>query len=347
MTNGRRMNKKNNVYLKKRQWIPLLLLAIIVGLVAYIVEKVTAYESVDLTLSDEELGITEDNPSIAVSTKSDKIFHMALFGLDRRDSEDQHSRSDAMIIATLDFKHDKVKLTSLMRDQLVDIEGHGLDKLNHAYAYGGAPLALKTINQNFGTDIRNYATVDFFMLEDIINAIGGVTVPINEEERLELNKQLRSVRKPLIKQEGEVHMDGQTAVAYSRIRYVGDGDFERTERQRRVLQAMVVKAKEAGPYGMAKLWMTIAPYVETSLSTDEILTLGRDYYTNEKMEWEQARFPLDGTWRDGRHHGSWVMEVDLEAQKRVIQDYLYRDLPPKGMETVFKEPLLLERFGSY
>ena len=143
-------------------------------------------------------------------------------------------------------------------------------------------------------------------------------------------------------------MDGQTAVAYSRIRYVGDGDFERTERQRRVLQAMVVKAKEAGPYGMAKLWMTVAPYVETSLSTDKILSLGKEYYTKEKMDWEQARFPLDGTWRDGRHHGAWVMEVDLEAQKKVIQDYLYNDLPPKGMETVFKEPLLTEeRLGSY
>lgn len=346
MTTGRRMNK-NRAYLKKRQWIPLLLLALIVGVGAYIYEKATAYESVDLTLSDEELGITEENASVAEGTKSDEIFHMALFGLDRRDPDDQHSRSDAMIIATLDFKHGKVKLTSLMRDQLVEIEGYGQDKLNHAYAYGGAPLALKTINQNFGTDIRNYATVDFFMLEDIINAIGGVTLPINEEERKELNAQLREQNKPTFQQSGEVQMDGHTAVAYSRIRYVGAGDFERTERQRRVLQAMIVKAKEAGPYGMAKLWMTVAPYVETSLSTDKILSLGMGYHTNEKMEWEQARFPLDGMWRDGRHGGAWVMDVDLEAQKRVIQDYLYRDIPPNGMETVFKEPLLEGRLGSY
>ncbi len=96
------------------------------------------------------------------------------------------------------------------------------------------------------------------------------------------------------------------------------------------------------------MWLTVAPYVETSLGKEKILSLGRDYFTNESMEWEQARFPLDGTWRDGRHNGAWVMKVDLDQQKRVIQDYLYRDVPPKGMETVFKEPLLLgERLESH
>src|SRR5699024_2790536 len=118
----------------------------------------------------------------------DKVVNIALFGVDSRDTGGMSGRSDTVMIASLDKKHDKIKLTSLMRDTYLDIPNKGMDKLTHAYAHGGPELAIKTINQNFDMNIRDYATVDFFGLEAIIDALGGVDIDIEDYEINNLNK---------------------------------------------------------------------------------------------------------------------------------------------------------------
>ncbi|MFF2532301.1 LCP family protein [Brevibacillus sp. NPDC058079] len=344
------IKQKNNKRRKERIWIVvvvLLLASIFAG--CYAINKLTAFQHVSLDRSDEALGIEDQRNPIEETkptpTKEEqvndetnkwngKIVNIALFGLDRRSSKEV-ARSDSIMILTIDFQHNKIKLTSLMRDMDVPIEGHGTSKLNHAYAYGGAKLAIKTINQNFGTDIRDYIAVDFFTLEKIIDSIGGVPINVKEKEIKLVNEYMNETsriqnKKPTyLKSSGFQTLNGMQAVSYARIRYVGNGDFERTERQRTVLMAMINKAKEQGVSAVPSLLLEVTPYVETTLERSDILSLAYKYFKEGDMQIEQERFPLDGTWKSGRNRsGGWVMDVDMTKMKEVIRNYIYRDIDP-------------------
>lgn len=330
---------------KKKRIIVAVILAIIALVFFYTISRVMAYDQVSLELTDEELGIepfAESKPAQNINKESpekaefeEDIINIAFFGLDRRDKNEQSTRSDAIMVATADFKHKKLKITSLMRDQSVLINGQE-DKLNHAYAYGGAPLAIKAINENFGLDIRDYVAVDFYMLEDIIDALGGVEIRVNEDELFHLNHQmeetarLQNTESIPVEGAGLHTLNGMQAVSYSRIRKVGNGDFERTERQQVVLKSMMEKAKAAGPLGLSRLWIAIAPHLETSLDSGEILEMAKTYLEKQKeFTWEQQRYPLDGTWESGSlPNGGWIMKVNREEQKESITNYLYEDIPP-------------------
>lgn len=293
---------------------------------------------VEIDKSDEALGIeakaevVEPKPleekKESVDIYQDKIINIALFGVDRRNKEEK-GRADATMILTVDFKHKKLKVSSLMRDMYVDIEGYNKTKFNHSYAYGGAPLAIKTINQNFGTDIRDYVTVDFFTLEKIIDEIGGIELDVKDTEIPLMNRHMREVAKIEGVQGVELHhaglqtLNGKQAVAYARIRYVGNGDFERTERQRKVLGQMVKKVEGLSKSELPGLVMKILPYVETSLDTKTIVDMGLKYLTEGINEMEQDRFPRDGSWESLKINGGWYMSVDMERTTSDISDFIY------------------------
>lgn len=334
---------------KKKILITIGLLLILIGAFLYAYSKAFSYEHVEIDKSDKTLGIDKNiETSLVRQTEmkeevnpyKNEIVHIALFGLDRRDPSNKSSRSDSMMVATVDFKNHKLKLTSLMRDQAVLIEDKGLDKLNHAYSYGQAPLALKTINQNFGLNVREYVTVDFYMLEDVIDAMGGVTIDVLEKEIPLINAHMKDVKgskeKELknISKAGSQTLNGAQAVSYARIRYVGNGDFERTERQQAVLKALLTEVKEANVFELTKMVTTVLPYIETSLDKETILSLGTAYLKEKDLfAWEQMRYPIDGTWSaDYMDNGAWTMKVDLEKQKHSIQDYLYKDIHPVNKE---------------
>ncbi|CAM4023396.1 LCP family protein [Cohnella lubricantis] len=345
--------------LRKRRWLWITLGAILLLLVIvlFVLMRMTAFHHVRIDQSNEALGIqpvpaatmpadssggvpdasaapdklafpnatAEDIPS------GDQIRNIALFGLDRRSTKGS-ARSDVMMILTIDYAREKIKLTSLMRDLYVPIEGHGHAKLNAAYAYGGAPLAIKTINQNFGTDIRDYVTVDFFTMEKIINAVGGVDINVKPNEVDTLNmymgdtSRIENKKAPLVEQGGLQTLNGMQAVAYARIRYVGNADFERTERQRTVLQAMVDRVKEEGVASIPELLIKTAPYVETTLTRSDMLSMAYRYFKSDKMTIEKNRYPRDGTWQAATTaDGQWILDTDLEQIKQQIQDYIFRD----------------------
>lgn len=326
--------------------VVLLLLLLIIG-IAVLYFVLDRYSYRELNLTDEELGIEvvekmeSDNKVEAragdeVNVYDEQIINVALFGLDRRDTESANTRSDSIMVATLDFKNDKLKLTSLMRDTFVEIEEKGEDKLNHAYAYGGAELAIKTMNQNFGLDIRDYVTVDFFMLRDIINVLGGVSIDVKEEEIKFLNEHMQEIANRenkqvnLVREAGEQLLSGEQAVAYARIRYVG-GDFERTERQQKVLQSMLSRISVATKVELTKLFLEISPYIETSLKKEELISLAWNYLSTENMVLEKMRYPLDETWSaDYTDAGAWVMKTDMFKQKKSIQNWIYNDVNPFG-----------------
>lgn len=339
------MQRGQMLYMNKRKktWLflfGLTVLIILMGLgIWWIKNEALSYNYVDLNKTDEELGIekpvqvkelpvdAEQSTDESVE-ENEKIVHIALFGVDKRKNTDV-GRSDSIMIGTLDFKHDKIKLTSVMRDLYVAIDEHGYDKINHAYAYGGAELAIKTLNQNFGLDIREYVTVDFYALEKMIDQIGGIELDIKPDEVSLINKySLETARLqnkehvPLIKA-GKQLLNGQQAVAYARIRAVGNGDFERTSRQRIVLKAMIEKVSNADRKIIPSLILNILPHVETSLSYSELLSLAKDYFQEENMEIVQNRFPLDGTYKGTRINGIYYLQTDLEQLKEQAYEYFY------------------------
>ena len=118
-----------------------------------------------------------------------KITNIALFGLDARENEDV-GRSDALMILTIDQRHGKLKITSILRDSEVNIDGYGSDKITHAYAYGGPELAIKTLNQNYNLDIEDYVTVNFIQMAEIVDAFGGVEINVTDDEMTEINNNL-------------------------------------------------------------------------------------------------------------------------------------------------------------
>lgn len=268
------MKKKGKIILTLA--IILLIMILIPSLYSFqLLEKVN---TVEIPKIDDELGIREE----VVEKQNKEITNIALFGVDSRSSS-YKGRADSIIILSLDREHKKIKLSSIMRDTYVDIPGRGMDKINHAYAFGGPELSLKTINQNFNMNIREFVTVNFEGLEDIIDALGGVEINIKENE-------VKHVSGSFL---GNQVLDGSQALTYSRIRCTGNGDFERTERQRVILEKVINEGLNQDLAQYPKLLNALLPYVETSLSKSEILKLGTSTFTSNIKDVEKFRIPLD------------------------------------------------------
>ena len=272
---------------------------------------------------------------LAAGVKADEnITNIALFGLDTREGDTQ-SHSDCMMIVTVDNTRGKIKLISLMRDSLVTIDGHGEDKLNAAYFLGGPSLAIRTINENFGTDITEYIAVNFEQLVEIIDALGGVEINVETtEELLELNRVIRDYGIEQGKEfTGVEHtelqtLDGVQALCYGRIRKGGTGDdWARVERQSIVLEAMFTKVQEMSASELIGLMQKLVPYVTTSLSPTEIAPLIVGAVKDGVPTLEHTRVPLDGEW-DYYGASSEYILYDLDVAADHIHEYIYNDVFP-------------------
>lgn len=279
----------------------------------------------EIPKTNEELGIVEK----VEEKKDDSIVNIALFGLDRR-NPDQASRSDSIMVLTIDNKHKKIKLTSLMRDMYVKIPGKEDNRINAAYAFGGPGLAVKTINSNFNLDIKNYVAVDFFGLEKLIDKVGGVNIDVSDEEAKVLNQYLKELNKlngdtvPDVSG-GQQVLNGRQAVAYSRIRYVGNADYERTERQRRVLGEVFKKVSKVNTISLPGTISTALPYVETSLSNGDILGLSMKAMKFDQNELLEYRLPVDGTFKGQKIRGMSVLVPDMEENTKLLHDFIYEE----------------------
>ncbi|MCF0149644.1 MAG: LCP family protein [Clostridium sp.] len=278
-------------------------------------------------LNKDQLGITSREELKGYSSYS-KIKNIALFGID---SEDGAGRSDSIMIATIDPVHDKLKITSIMRDSYVNIDDYGYTKLNHAYAYGGPELSIKTINQSFGLNIDDFAAVDFNSLPKIIDALGGITIDITDEEVEYINNYINDLNEknytgsPLISSAGEQAVDGTQALAYTRIRYTAGGDFERTRRQRTVLSKLFSKALETSPTQYLSVTNQLLPYVRTSMDANKILDLATKVAKMGGGTLEQERFPRDSYASNQLIDGVSYYVFDEAATKKQIMDYIYDD----------------------
>lgn len=304
----------------------------------YIYKTISKINIKDIKKDDSSLGISQDvMDNLKAKDADSSITNIALFGIDSRDMNNTAgSRSDSIMVATIDYKHGKVKLTSILRDTRVAIEGHGMDKITHAYAFGGPQLAVKTLNQNFGLNIRDYATINFFGLEDIIDGLHGITLEVKKNEVNEINKFIKELcdidhkaYTPITKS-GSQTLNGRQATAYARIRHVGNGDWERTDRQRKVMDQIFKKVVSAGVTEYGSLLNSMLPYVETSISKGTMLSMGTRFFTSGIRTITQARFPLDGYWTDPTINGISYIKPKMPDTKNQINAFIFDDVTPEA-----------------
>lgn len=306
--------------------IGLLIVGLVGGAATYGLTMLNKMNKVDL--NEENLGINKDIDEKL--SKYDGITNIALFGVDA--TEGNTGRSDAIMIATIDKVHKKLKLTSIMRDSYVEIQGHGKDKINHAYAFGGHELALKTLNENFDLNIKDFATVNFSSLPKIIDAVGGIELDIRSDELQYINNyinELNTLNKTNasnITSAGTQHVDGTQALAYCRIRYTSGGDGERTERQRIVLSKLFEKFTKVSPTKYPSILNELMPMVTTNLSSSDILSFATTVASMGGSDLEQERFPKDNYSKGEMIKGVYYLTFDKDATVKQIHDYIFEDI---------------------
>lgn len=264
--------------------------------------------------------------------QADGVINILLIGNDSRENGTD-GRSDAMILLSFNNKSDTIYMTSFLRDMYVEIPGHDGNRLNAAYAFGGPELLMQTIEKNFDIEVNDYVSVNFESFAKMVDAVGGIDLLLTTEEMEYVNgylveyniltNQPQGTGNIEVKPDGVVHLNGPQALAYSRIRYLGT-DFGRTERQRKVLEAVIKSAPKAAVTNPQALFEGLFSNMTTNLTKGEcfrsVLYLG----LMPKFSMEQSSIPLDGTYRDAKIRGMAVLEVDFETNKAYLRDTIYR-----------------------
>lgn len=245
----------------------------------------------DGTLSEEDASKLEADLKAIDDIKapsSNEVYNILLIGSDRRDTS-WYGNSDSMILISVNEAKKTLYMTSFMRDLYVVIPNIGPRKLNSAYARGAGPLLVQTLEDNFKIDIDNYASVDFTSMAQIVNLVGGVDLELYQEEADYLNKSIGTNFTA-----GMVHMDGEQALAFSRIRYVGYYDYERTSRQRRVLEQILLKSRNLDLSQLNHFINTALPLISHNLSEGELAQKLLKIPEWIQYDLVQDRVPYDG-----------------------------------------------------
>ncbi len=262
------------------------------------------------------------------------VKNVLVIGTDTRDPEQERGRSDSMILVSMNSRTKEIYMTSFMRDAYVDIPGNGGGKLNAAYSYGGPELLMDTLESNYDVHIDDYVMITFAACAEMIDAVGGVELTISDEEAQAVNEILISEvneimgddrEDDLLDSGGTLTLDGKQALSYSRIRYVGNADFERTERQRTVMQQVMEKAKK-NPLRLASICMSALPKMTTNLSVGALY--GYAVTTPFKLisyDMAQQRIPADGTFSPADIGGESVLQVDFAAAQQQLRDTVFSD----------------------
>ena len=281
----------------------------------------------------------EKEPSIS---KSDTEFqevkgitNVLLIGVDARDL-DEPCRSDSMIIATIDNNNKKVKLTSLFRDTLVDIPGHGEAKLNSAYMLGGPELLLKTVKETYNISIDKYIIINFWGFEAIVDYIGGIEVDVKDYQLEELNKYIGEStggNDCPVEEAGVQTLNGKQALSYARIRYNVCDEYERTDRQREVIFKVIEKLQNTKPSKYLGIMNTMLEYIKTNIDPLEALNMAYTIYKFPSLDVEQLQIPLVALseTRNYKELGS-VFLMDRLQNASVLYNFIYENKYPNEEE---------------
>lgn len=253
---------------------------------------------------------------------SASVTNILLLGVDARNpKDDTASRSDSMMLISIDKAHNCVKMVSFLRDTWVYIPC--IDKkqrLNAACQYDGYNGVVDTIEYNFGIDIDGYVVADFEMFKVLVDSIGGVEVEVSEKEAKEVTS--HKGRYGNVKLDaGKYKLTGEQALAYCRIRKI-DTDFMRAYRQRTVMQAILKSVKSANPIKLVSMASKAAPYIETNLSKTKIISSGLKALPCIG-DMAEVRVPFDGTWQYATIGGASVITIDVDKNKEQLKDLIY------------------------
>ena len=281
-------------------------------------------EEFDTVPSDEIESIsgTEEETTTAKEQKVHNVvplkgFNFVLFGLSGNNSGDDN-RSDTIMICTIDKDNQELKFTSILRDTKAAIPGHVAQKINAAYKYGGADLALETLNDDFGLDLKEYVTIDFQVLIDIVDILGGIELEITEAEAEFIN----SYSEEKVS-EGMNLLNGEQTMLYARIRKI-DSDKVRAQRQQKVIQCLLSKFREGNPFTWIQIVYKLYTEIETSISITqmiELLSLPLGTYTVVQNVVPDIEYETDLTSKIDEH-GEWVWIYDLEDAGDRIRDII-------------------------
>ena len=251
---------------------------------------------------------------------SPRVRNILCIGSDAR-GDVEGNRSDTMVLVSIDSVHHKLKMTSFLRDSFVYIPAKGFNaKLNAAFAWGGAKMLVDTIEYNFKVKIDDYVIIDFVGFQKLIDLMGGLDVDgVTEAEA----KYMRDVVKIVYCKEGKNHFTGAASLWYCRIRKLDD-DFHRTERQRKVMNAIMKQALHRNPFELMKIVEKVLPMIQTSMSRNDLLAVAFSSvfnYLGGKNP--QTQIPAEDTWHSQRIGGQDVLKMDLDKNASVLKDFLY------------------------
>lgn len=249
--------------------------------------------------------------------KEQKVLHFLLIGQDRKDDE-AVGRSDAMLLCSFHKDTNVFSATSFLRDLYVSIPGRGYDRLNAAYAYGGSELLCQTLSENFGITVNAWAEVDFSQFSEIIDILGGVFMDLRQDEAAYINASIGSQL-----QAGVQKLAGKEALQYSRIRKLdADGDFSRTDRQRKLLFSLMHTYKNAGIMDLLNVLNTLLPMVSTNLNTLSLLRYALEILPNlSGAQFASRCIPSEGTYTNKIIDGMDVLVADPDALRATLDEY--------------------------
>ncbi len=323
MATGRKKKKrKNKIVLFAVEII--VLAALLVGLFIY--SRLSRVESTGEKFEEKDVNIELDSET-AEALKG--YTNIALFGLDNRDTGSYNAgNSDCIMIASINNDTKKVKLISVYRDTFLNTKDDTYNKINSAYAAGGAKNAISALNKNLNLDIKNYVAVDFGAVVEAVDLLDGIELTLTDQEAQIMNdnyideiNQVTNHSSDKLSGGGTYTVNGVQALAYCRIRYTAGDDFKRTERQRDVLTKMIDKAKSSSITTVGSMINSMIDKISTSFSSADLLKLASsvmDYELEDTHGW-----PFELCTGNYGSKGSLVVPTDLETNVEELHEYLF------------------------
>lgn len=330
----------------------LMLAGVLVGMAFHYINKLNivpetdSYEILDSIEPDDDITSKPDSPKEDIDKleddirrnleenateiiSDDNVLNILLIGTDSRTATGR-GRSDSMILVSINKNTKKIIMTSFLRDIYLSIPNVESTRLNHAYAYGGPDLLIDTIEQNFKVRIDKYAQVNFYSFITVVDALGGVDINVTDEEVQYVNMYMREINRlegfdendSTLSSGGNYTLNGRQALAYSRIRYIGT-DFQRTERQRTVLEKLMNKMKSASLSELNDLADVLLPNITTNLQKGEVFSLILNSPTYLSYDTVQCRVPDDNTWWNLTIRGMSVLGVDFDENISYLRKNIY------------------------
>lgn len=312
----------------------LVVAVVLIGGLALFFNKVVS--SVNFVEVDEVYKENYSNPDGEALVSHSDVLNIMLFGVDG--DTDDYGRSDTMILLSIDKRHKKLKMTSFQRDTFVfvpDCEGEYHTKLTNAYSYGGVGLAMRTIEANYGIRIDGYVAVNFESFKAVVDVLGGIELELTDREILYINCQIAQNNQTeyLEAEQGKVLLNGQQALWHARnrggdiingVEFFEGTDWDRTERQRNLLRAVVADMRTASVIELMKIADSTASYITTNLTKKELSSLLLEAPTYLGYTVEQCSMPEDGTWSYEENFAGQVIYVyNWQTTRSALKRFIY------------------------